>query len=223
MHEIYSEMHPFLKWAGGKTQILPLICENIPSDYHAYYEPFLGAGSVLLHLHPRKAIVNDINPFLINCYIQIRDSLKDVLEGLEYLDSKDCDAFFYAFIRDEYNDKIEDNELDADAATYFIWLNKHCFNGLYRVNRHGFFNVPWNKKGRIASYSKRNLEIISSYLNNADIDINCTDFENAVKSATIYDQQAPNDNHEITIMDDEEDDENGSEYDFPPFLRNRNF
>lgn len=175
-------MKPFVKWAGGKTQLLPAISEQIPS-FETYYEPFLGAGALFLHLKPEKAVVNDINSQLINVWIQIRDRLEDVLKVLEWLDGKECDTFFYSFIRDEYNDKIDDNALDPDGAGMFIWLNKHCFNGLYRVNRHGFFNVPWNHKGRISSFSRENLENISRYLNESDIEFRNGDFEDAVSGA----------------------------------------
>lgn len=182
MYNTIKNMKPFLKWAGGKTQLLQNIIPKIP-DFDEYYEPFLGAGALLLHLQPRKARVNDINPQLINCWIQIRDRLPEVLETLEWLDSRECDAFFYTFIRDEYNDKIQFNMLDPECAGMLIWINKHCFNGLYRVNKYGFFNVPWNKRKKGASYDRENLESISKYLNDADVEFSSVDFEDAVSGA----------------------------------------
>lgn len=178
MDTAIDNMKPFLKWAGGKSRLLFDIEENIP-EFDTYYEPFIGGGAVFLHMHPYKAVINDINPMLINAWRQIRDNVSKVIERLDDYDSRKCDEILYAGMRDAFNDKIEFEEYDAEACALMIWINKHCFNGLYRVNRHGFFNVPWNRKDNIKSYDKPNLECISRYLNESEICIRNVDFEEA--------------------------------------------
>lgn len=177
-----QKLVPFLKWAGGKRQLLPVIERLIP-QFKRYYEPFLGGGAVLLHLKPEVAVVNDINPFLVNAWKQVRDDLKGLVEILEYLDKKECNEFTYAFLKDEFNDRIEDNSFGTESAALFIWVNKHCFNGLYRVNRHGMFNVPWNRKTKCTTFSYENLKEISEYLRNSDVEFLNGDYEDALAGA----------------------------------------
>ena len=176
-----NPMRPVLKWAGGKTQLLDAISARMPTVYNDYYEPFIGGGSVLLFLRPEKAYINDTNEQLINLYIQIRDNAESVIEVVTELDSSPCDKEMYYRIRERYNTKITSNELDFECAALMIWINKHCFNGLYRVNGKGTFNVPYNNRISGNSIDDVNLMLISEYLRGAEVQISCSDFEDACK------------------------------------------
>ena len=174
-------MEPFVKWAGGKRQLLDLINSKTPSSFETYYEPFVGGGAVLFYLKPQKAIISDVNEQLINVYIQLQKNPKALIKKIEKFDKTVCDKEYYLSMRDQYNQKISNKELDIDCAAYMIWINKHCFNGLYRVNKKGLFNVPWNNKQNGPSFNVENLISIGDYLQKNDITILCEDFENACK------------------------------------------
>ena len=175
---------PFVKWAGGKTQLLDRLWERTPNSFNTYYEPFVGAGALLLYLKPKKAVINDINEQLINVYRQLQVDTRPIIRIITDLDKKDCDKDFYLSMRAEYNKKISNHELDAECAAYMIWMNKHCFNGLYRVNSKGLFNVPWNNKQSGKSIDEANIMSIAYYLQENDVTILCGDFEDACKDAT---------------------------------------
>lgn len=129
---------PILKWAGGKTQMLNALLPKVPSSYRRYIEPFLGGGAVFFALHPENAIIADSNPELINVYRQVAECVDDVIQYLEqYENTKEM---FYA-VRSQRWEEL----LPAEAAARTIFLNKTCFNGLYRVNKKGEFNVPYGK------------------------------------------------------------------------------
>ena len=177
-------MEPFVKWAGGKRQLLDKIWERTPNNYETYFEPFVGGGAVLFHLKPKKAVINDTNEQLINVYVQLQRDPRAVIKKIRHLDRVTCDQEYYNSMRAEYNEKIAEHELDADCAAYMIWINKHCFNGLYRVNGKGLFNVPWNKKKTGSSMDEVNLVSIGHYLQNSDVTILCKDFEEACKGIT---------------------------------------
>lgn len=173
---------PFVKWAGGKRQLLPQIKERMPKEYNKYYEPFVGGGAVLFELMPTNALINDINGALVNAYRQISDSPKAFLEAINKLDEEmweDGKAYYYS-LREAYNDKLMKAEYDVELAALFIFINKHCFNGLYRVNGKGLFNVPYNNSRR-ASVDKKMIFVISEYLKN--ITIIAGDFEIACREA----------------------------------------
>lgn len=170
---------PALKWAGGKTQLLESIKEKIPSHYNNYFEPFVGGAAVLLSLQPKKATINDINEQLINLYFQLKNSVEDVINEVKKLDLTHCDKELYYELRERYNTKIKNNNMDTEAAALLIWLNKHCFNGLYRVNKKGLFNVPYNNRITGSSMNETNIRAIGRYLKNANVHITCEDFEKA--------------------------------------------
>lgn len=182
-------MKPVIKWVGGKGSNLPYIRDRLPSNlkdytYWTYYEPFLGGAAVLLDLNPTNAVVNDINPELINMYLQVRDNVDSVLLELTVIDraheAADDPKAYYYLIREKYNKHLGNN--NAVQAARFIYLNKHCFNGLYRVNSKGEFNVPFNGKLSGRSFVPDHLRELSSRLQN--IRILNTDFEEAVKDAS---------------------------------------
>ena len=173
---------PFVKWAGGKRQLLSKIKERMPEQYNDYYEPFVGGGAVVLELQPENAVINDINKSLINVYMQIANNPDEFLDAVNMLDNEmwDDGKEYYYSIREHYNDKLMREEFDIELAALFVFINKHCFNGLYRVNGKGLFNVPYNKS-RKASVDKKAIVETSKYLTSINI-IN-GDFENACRNA----------------------------------------
>jgi len=171
---------PFLKWAGGKRQLLPEIRKYIPKKINTYYEPFLGAGAVLFDIQPKKAVINDINTELINTYIAIRDHVDELINDLKK--HKNEKEYFYA-IRD-LDRKEEFKKLSlVERASRIIYLNKTCFNGLFRVNSQGHFNVPFGKYKNPQIVNEIVLRAVHNYLNSNDITILNVDFEKAVENA----------------------------------------
>lgn len=168
---------PFIKWAGGKTQLLDVIRERLPASFDLYYEPFIGGGAVFLKTCPQRAYINDINPQLINVYKQIKNEVESLITYINFLDNRECNLEFYLEQRDLYNKKIINEIYDVESAGLLIWLNKHCFNGLYRVNKKGLFNVPYNKKIIGSSIVPDNVRAISEYFNKNKVIISCSDFE----------------------------------------------
>ncbi|WP_282164312.1 DNA adenine methylase [Turicimonas muris] len=177
-------MSPVLKWAGGKTQLLEELMSKVPQTYNTYFEPFIGAGAFFLSLKPKSAVINDTNEQLINLYQQLKHSPSEIISIVSSLDEVACDKNYYYKIRERYNQKITSKELDPECAALMIWINKHCFNGLYRVNSQGFFNVPYNNKVTGKSLDKDNVEAISRFLKEQNVTILCSDFENACKKVS---------------------------------------
>lgn len=172
------KMSPFVKWAGGKGQLLDTLIAKLPAHYGRYYEPFVGGGAFLLGLSPEQAAINDTNSVLINIYRQLKENGHEVIERLKNLDSVLCDKERYYQLRAKYNEKIMQGcTLDTEVAALMIWLNKHCFNGLYRVNKKGLFNVPWNRREKGNSFDESNLQAIGQYLRENDVLICNEDFE----------------------------------------------
>lgn len=170
---------PVLKWAGGKRQLLPDILKYIPKKYSTYYEPFLGGGAVLFSLQPRKAVVNDINEELINVYLVIKNNVEELIEDLKK--HKNEAKYFYE-LRELDRDKEKYNQLsNIEKASRIIYLNKTCYNGLFRVNQQGEFNSPFGRYKNPNIVNEEVLRAVSSYFNNAQITFKCGDFEEAVK------------------------------------------
>ena len=151
---------PFIKWVGGKGQLIKQIELKLPANYDrrksvTYVEPFVGGGAVLFHMlqqHPniKHAVINDINSDLITCYRMVRDNVEELITALndiqsQYYSLSDTSAKLemYMTVRKRYNTKCMG---PIEIAAYFIFLNRTCFNGLYRVNKSGLFNVPWGKR-----------------------------------------------------------------------------
>ena len=170
---------PFVKWAGGKKQLLDKLLMRIPESYGRYYEPFIGGGALLLALQPNRGVINDVNEQLINVYCRLRDDAESVISTVQTFDSVTCDTGYYLEMRSRYNRKIVAGELDAECAALMIWINKHCFNGLYRVNSKGLFNVPYNNKATGSSFDETNLRNIGLFLKSNQIEIRRGDFESA--------------------------------------------
>lgn len=165
-----SSITPFVKWAGGKRQLLPQIKKRMPEKYNNYYEPFVGGGAVLFELLPDNALINDINKALINSYRQICNVPEEFLEAVKRLDSEmwENGKEYYYSLREHYNDKLMREEYDVELAALFVFINKHCFNGLYRVNGKGLFNVPYNNS-RKTSVDEEEVMRISRYLKSVTI------------------------------------------------------
>lgn len=181
-------MQPFVKWAGGKRQLLPEIQQHLPKKFNTYYEPFIGGGALLFELAHNNSIISDNNHVLIDTYIAIREHLNELLPLLDNLqtehnsfDDKEKAKEFYYDKRKEFNEFILDKDFSLKRNALFMYLNKACFNGLYRVNGKGLFNVPSNQKIKINIYDKDNLKQISDYLQN--VQIFNQDFEVTVKNA----------------------------------------
>ena len=129
---------PFLKWAGGKSRLISQYHRYFPKDFNTYYEPFLGGGAVFFHLQHHPAVLSDINPELINVYRCVRDQVKNLIALLAEHQRKHNKDYYYWMRSDVGRTKIE-------KAARLIYLNKTCFNGLYRENSKGEFNVPIGK------------------------------------------------------------------------------
>lgn len=177
-----SSIAPFVKWAGGKRQLIPQIKERMPEKYNDYYEPFVGGGAVAFELLPTNALINDINKALINAYKQICNAPEAFLKAVNKLDKEmweDGKKYYYS-LREYYNDKLMKAEYDVELAALFVFINKHCFNGLYRVNGKGLFNVPYNNNRR-TSVDESIIMEVSRYLQG--ITIMDGDFEEACEGA----------------------------------------
>lgn len=172
---------PFVKWAGGKRQLLESLSLRMPEEYKDYYEPFVGGGALLFHQKPTWAFINDINRELIHAYTEIRDHMDQLTVVLSSMDQVTCTKEFYYEMRERYNDKLKSKDYDTEMAALFIYLNKHCFNGLYRVNQKGQFNVPWNQKEQVRSVDVENIKNVSYYLKS--VTITCQDFEKSLETA----------------------------------------
>ena len=130
---------------------------------------------------PSHAFVNDINQQLVNLYCQLKDNSSDIIEIVDELDSRPCDKEFYYSIREHYNQKISENSLDAECAALMIWVNKHCFNGLYRVNGKGLLMFLIIIKLAANPLMKATFASIAAYLQKSDVTISCLDFEDFAK------------------------------------------
>ena len=176
---------PFVKWAGGKRQIIDKLKKYVPYEYNTYFEPFVGGGALLFELSPKKAVINDYNEELINVYKCIKDEEKfdAMCRELDHHESNHSEEYYYE-IRNIDRDKKKFNKLaDYKRAARTIYLNKACFNGLYRVNSKNEFNVPFGKKTKVNTYEGPNLGIVHCLLNVYDIQLISIDFEEAVKDA----------------------------------------
>ncbi|MBS4064565.1 MAG: Dam family site-specific DNA-(adenine-N6)-methyltransferase, partial [Chitinophagaceae bacterium] len=162
-----DKVQPVLKWAGGKRQILNEISKYIPKNFNTYYEPFLGGGSVLFNIQPINAVVNDMNSELINMYQVVKDNVEELIQYLKAY--RNNEEYFYK-IRNLDRDKNIFNKLNhIERASRLIYLNRTCFNGLYRTNKSGEFNAPFGKYDNPTILNKDLLRAISKYFNIANI------------------------------------------------------
>jgi DNA adenine methylase len=161
-----SAVQPFVKWAGGKSQLLPDLERYFPRNYDRYFEPFLGGGAVYFHLKPQQAILSDANFELVNSYRMVATKVDALMRRLEEYQGKPLSESFYYDVRDLDPDDLT----DIERAARFIFLNKTCYNGLYRVNKDGRFNVPFGKYDRMPRlFERANLSAASELLKSAKI------------------------------------------------------
>jgi DNA adenine methylase len=172
--------HPFLKWAGGKRQLLDELKANLPETFNRYFEPFLGAGALLFELQPHNARISDLNGELVNCYQVIKDDPQGLLA--EISKHEHTEAHFYE-VRNL--DRLPDFKSlpPTVRAARTIYLNKTCFNGLYRVNSKGYFNVPFGKYLNPTILDEGLLESLHNFLNTHGISIYNEDFQAACSFA----------------------------------------
>ena len=167
---------PFVKWAGGKRQIIHELIKRVPEKFDTYYEPFVGGGALLFELMPEKAVIGDVNYDLINAYLVIRDKVEELIASLKkHKNEKD---YYYA-IR-----SLDPNTLDpVERASRFIYLNRTCYNGLWRVNSKGEFNVPFGRYKNPKICDEENLRVVSEYLRSANVKIVYGDYKETLKTA----------------------------------------
>lgn len=169
-----SRAGPFLKWAGGKSQLLATIERRLPKHFNRYFEPFLGGGAVFFRLLPERALLSDINEELINCYRVVRDDVESLVEELRRHRN---DRHHFYRIRAQNVATLS----DVQRAARLIFLNKTCFNGLYRVNSKGQFNVPFGRYKNPRICDAANLLAVSRVLCSASMV--CAPFEVALIEA----------------------------------------
>ena len=169
---------PFLKWAGGKRQLIPTLLAHLPKKYNVYYEPFVGGGALLFAVQPKQAVINDVNSELINCYKVIKNSLNELIEELK---SYENDKTYYYTVRNWDRDEEYEHKTPIERAARIIFLNKTCFNGLFRVNSQGQFNVPFGSYKNPNILDVAVLEAVSKYLNADHIEFLNLDFQKAVE------------------------------------------
>ncbi len=175
---------PVVKWVGGKRQLLPEIKKYVPKNFNTYFEPFVGGGAVLFELQPNQAVVNDINKELINVYSVIQNNVDELIETLsnqdEYANTSEC----YYKIRELDREPKKYNKLTGiERAARILYLNKTCYNGLYRVNSMGEFNSPFGSYKNPNIVNEVTLKAVSNYFNESKIKFLNGDFEKVLKNA----------------------------------------
>lgn len=155
-------VRPIVKWAGGKSQLLGELSSRLPDDFGRYFEPFGGSAALLFHLQPSAATLADANSELMSCYRVVRDDVENLLSSLS---THENDADYYYATR-----AVDPEGLDeTERASRFIYLNRTCFNGLYRVNRHGQFNTPFGAYKNPRICDAENLRAASLLLQNVEL------------------------------------------------------
>ena len=171
LEKLEKETYPIVKWVGGKRQLMFELFKNMPKSYNRYFEPFIGGGALFFELQPENAYISDMNEELINLYSVVRDNVYELISDLN---KHEVSKEYFLEIRnldrtDEYK-----NLSNVQRASHFIYLNRTCFNGLYRVNSQGQFNVPFGNYKNPRIVDENNLLNCSELLKNTEI--NCADF-----------------------------------------------
>jgi len=176
-----NSITPVVKWVGGKRQILCEITEYVPKTFSVYYEPFVGGGAVLFELQPQRAVVNDINCELMNIYVVIKENVEGLIADLKrHKNEKD---YFYRIRELDRGRKLYSMLTPVQRASRIIYLNKTCYNGLFRVNKSGEFNAPFGNYRKPNIVNETTLRAVSAYFNSAQIRFACQDFEDALQGA----------------------------------------
>lgn len=174
---------PFVKWAGGKRQLIPILNQNLPKSFGTYYEPFLGGGALLFYIltdkNGQKCSISDLNSDLVLAYTTIRDRIDSLIASLKNHEKnyqKNSKSYYYSIRESNPRSEIE-------KTSRLIFLNRTCFNGLYRVNSKGKFNVPLGKYSNPNIVNEENLHAVSHILQSSRISIKCRDFEAVLRDA----------------------------------------
>lgn len=212
-HDNY--MYPLLKWAGGKRKLTEAIVAHTGQEYNRYFEPFLGGGAMLLYLAPKQAICSDVNEELINFYNVVKNNVEELIHeiAINYVPNHSSD-FFYARRNLDRNMDIFAVMTNVERAARFLYLNKTCYNGLWRVNRQGYNNVPCGNYVNLNILDETNLHDVHNYFLDNDIQINHADYSETVQLANEGD---------LVYFDPPYDDENKNsfvDYSVNGFTRN---
>ena len=187
MKQVYRQIattpKPFVKWAGGKRQLIPILNENLPKSFGTYYEPFIGGGALLFHIlterNAQKCSISDLNSDLVLTYTTIRDKIDGLISSLKNHEKnyqKDSKTYYYSVRESNPRSEIE-------KTSRLLFMNRTCFNGLYRVNSKGKFNVPLGRYTNPNIVNEDNLRSVSAILNTSKIAIKCRDFESVLRDA----------------------------------------
>lgn len=173
---------PFLKWVGGKRQLMPSIVELLPKNIKElnYIEPFIGGGAVLFHLQPKNALINDFNEELINVYTVIKNNLDELIIDLRKHENT---AVYFYQIRALDRTEEFNNLTPVQRASRVIFLNKTCFNGLYRVNNAGEFNAPFGRYKNPNIVNDPTLKAVNKYLNSNNVILRSGDYADIIVDA----------------------------------------
>lgn len=180
--DISKELKPVTKWVGGKRQLLPELVKRIPQSYNRYFEPFVGGGALLFKLAPQNAVINDQNLELINIYQSIKNNPDELIELLKK-HQKNNSKEYYLDVRSVDRDGRLDLMTDVERAARILYMLRVDFNGLYRVNKKGQFNVPYGKYKNPKIVNKENIRAVSQYFNQTNVEILNEDFAFAVSKA----------------------------------------
>lgn len=178
-----NKVSPILKWAGGKRQLLPQIMPLIPNDndINRYFEPFVGAGAVLFELNPRRAVINDANTELINVYLEIKNNCEELIELMRRYEERHSDTFYYRIRGIDKDEALFSSLSLTEKAARTIYLNRTCYNGLYRVNKSGHFNTPLGRNMSVQIVNAEGIRAINRFLNQNEIRLLNGDYQKALK------------------------------------------
>ncbi len=171
LEKLEKETYPIVKWVGGKRQLMFELLKNMPKSYNRYFEPFIGGGALFFELQPENAYISDMNEELINLYSVVRDNVCDLIFDLK---KHEVSKEYFLEIRNIDRTNEYKNLSNVQRASRFIYLNRTCFNGLYRVNSQGQFNVPFGNYKNPRIVDENNLLNCSELLKNTEI--KCADF-----------------------------------------------
>lgn len=166
LEKLREETYPIVKWVGGKRQLMFELLKNMPKDYNRYFEPFIGGGALFFELQPNNAYISDMNEELINLYQVVRDNVDELITNLQ---KHDISKEYFMEIRNIDRTEEYQNWSDIKKASRFIYLNRTCFNGMYRVNSKGEFNVPFGHYKNPRILDENNLINCSHLLQRTEI------------------------------------------------------
>jgi len=178
LEKLKEETYPIVKWVGGKRQLMFELLKNMPKFFNRYFEPFIGGGALFFELQPDNAYISDMNEELINLYSVVQNDVEELIKDLRWHEvSKEYFLKLRNLDRSSQYSKLS----DVERASRFIYLNRTCFNGLYRVNSKGEFNVPFGNYKNPRICDERNLKNCSELLQKTEI--KCADFSEVLNHA----------------------------------------